>query len=79
MENPTTGFCWQLAPFDAVVLRLEFDEYQIAAGAGVGGGGRRLFHFATTGPGHINLRFELKRAWEAQGARETFAITVVVR
>ncbi len=77
-ENPTTGFRWQLTPVDVAVLRLEMDDYQRAPGTGVGGGGARVFRFAAVGPGNVNLRLELKRAWELQAAREAFTTTVVV-
>jgi inhibitor of cysteine peptidase len=76
-ENPTTGFRWQGGADNASVLRLESDDF-IPGGGTVGAGGLRTFRFLAAGSGSADILLELKRAWESQPARSTFAIRVSV-
>ncbi len=77
-ENPTTGFRWQVTSVDAGVLRLQSDDFVPSAGAAVGSSGLRVFRFAAVNSGGTEVRLELKRPWEAQPPRSTFAILVSV-
>ena len=45
-ENPTTGYKWSAPEFDGRSLALEADDYTLAKGAAIGGGGTRKFGFA---------------------------------
>ena len=77
-ENPTTGFRWQPTGIDDRILQLRGDDFVSAAGAAIGGGGRRLFRWAAVHPGVTEVRLELKRAWETSAPRSTFGIRVSV-
>ncbi len=77
-ENPTTGFRWQVASIDAGILRPQADDYVAGADTGVGGGGLRVFFFEAASSGAADVRLELKRSWEPQSPRSTFAIRVLV-
>lgn len=77
-ENPTTGFRWQPTGIDDRTLQLRGDDFVPAAGAAIGGGGRRLFRWAVLRPGVTDVRLELKRPWEAAAPRSTFGIRVSV-
>ena len=78
-ENPTTGFRWQPAGSDDSILQLRTDDFVPGGGAAIGGGGRRLFLWATLRAGITEVRLELKRPWEAAAPRSTFGIQVSVK
>src|ERR1700683_4839387 len=40
-ENPTTGYEWSAPAFEGTSLALEADDYTLAKGAAIGGGGIR--------------------------------------
>jgi inhibitor of cysteine peptidase len=77
-ESPTTGFRWSMAPFDSGILELKADEFLPNGGAGVGGGGRRVFRLAAKGRGNTTLDFMLARPWEAGAPRSRFTITLSI-
>lgn len=74
-ETPTTGYRWALT--DTGPLEPLGDDFELAEGAAIGGGGRRRFRFAATKLGNGRLELELRREWEA-APRSRFAVGVTV-
>ena len=77
-ENPTTGFRWVPASVDTNTLALAGDEFQSVASSGVGGGGLRIFRFATRSQGSSTLELKLTRSWESGPPRAIFTVRVNV-
>jgi inhibitor of cysteine peptidase len=73
-ENPTTGFRWQVAAVDSGALRLRSDEFAPDPGAAPGSGGLRVLRWEAVNPGDIEVRLELRRAWETDAPRSAFTI-----
>jgi len=79
-ENPTTGFHWAIAQNDDATLALRDSDYTPAAGAGIGGGGRRTFTFVAQQPGSVHLQLKLWLEWEGDSSIiERFDATIDVR
>jgi inhibitor of cysteine peptidase len=77
-ENPTTGYKWDVPEFDEQCLSLESNDYTLADGGGVGGGGVRQFEFAVRSACKTTLRLVNKRSWEKNVMPAAgFEITVV--
>ena len=77
-ENPTAGYKWSAPKFDGRSLALEADDYTLAKGAAIGGGGTRKFVFVVKSIGRTTIRLVYKRPWEKDAAPEaTFELTVV--
>lgn len=79
-ENPTTGFRWAIegamdAATDAVSgLSLIGDDYKMASGGMMGGGGTRILTFAAPS-GASTLSLKLWQEWEGEkSVRERFAL-----
>lgn len=63
--NPTTGYGWQLAePLDGRVLQLVTTEYQNAASALDGAGGREIWRFVALQAGTTTIALKYVRPWE---------------
>jgi inhibitor of cysteine peptidase len=79
-ENPTTGFRWELEPRDDAALELLSSEYIAPApGAGVGGGGRRLWTFKAKKSGEVRLVLKRRRVWQKDDSDgERFEVTIGV-
>jgi inhibitor of cysteine peptidase len=80
-ENPSTGYRWTLgSPATPDVIKLRHTEFDAAAGAGVGGGGKRMFILLAIAPGHAALELQLRPAWQPDAAAiQTFRSLVTVR
>jgi inhibitor of cysteine peptidase len=67
MENPTTGYSWNLSVSNG--LRMTGDEYipSQAGGQVVGGGGIHSFHLVATGKGEHTVTGEYRRPWVTSG------------
>lgn len=77
-ENPTTGYKWSAPEFDGRSLALEADDYALAKGAAIGGGGTRKFGFVVKSTGRTTIRLAYRRPWEKDAAPEAaFELTVV--
>jgi inhibitor of cysteine peptidase len=77
-ENPTTGYKWSTPEFDEKSLALEADDYTLAKGAAIGGGGTRKFGFVVKSTGRTTIRLVYRRPWERDAAPEAvFELTVV--
>ncbi|MBS0517521.1 MAG: protease inhibitor I42 family protein [Proteobacteria bacterium] len=77
-ENPTTGFRWSATQADPEMLRPQSDDFEPAAGTGLGGGGLRTFRYLLTGGGDTALALQLARPWEATAPRSEFRIRVSI-
>lgn len=64
-ENPTTGFRWDLLPFEGPCLREHDDSFE--AGTGIGAGGLRRVRIVAREAGQEDVRLVLIRPW---GPRE---------
>lgn len=80
-ENPSTGYRWELEPFEPHVIELQADTYQAPPTLAPGAGGVRVFAFlARSGGRTVLLRLRLRRAWEPRGyAVKTFEVTLQVQ
>jgi predicted secreted protein len=78
-ENRTTAYLWQVEQLDPGVLELVSDEYQTAAGSGIGGGGERKLVFRAINSGTSPLRLKSVRQWEPDNPSSSFSVTIEVR
>ena len=67
-ENPATGFLWTVASETGGILELENSDFSAAAGAGVGGGGRRVISFRAATAGRAILELVCRRPWETDAS-----------
>lgn len=79
IENPSTGYRWELEPPKDTVLKLETDTYQPPATSVPGAGGIRVFEFRAQSAGIALIRLRLRRPWESEHAHEIVEVTVRVR
>ena len=78
LENPTTGFRWQMQSRGEPVLQLVDDSFDPPA-SGVGKGGTRRWRFKAAQKGSAGIEIVYRRASEQdQPPAETFRLTVRV-
>ena len=78
-ENPTTAYLWQVEQLDSGVLEKVSDDYQIAGGSGIGGGGERKLVFRAINSGTSPLHLKSVRQWEPDNPSSVFSVTIEVR
>ena len=79
-ENPTTGFHWELEPWDRAVVELVDDSLDPPAGQQIGSAAEHAWRFIARSPGASSLRFVLRRRWRREAAsRYQLDIGVVSR
>jgi inhibitor of cysteine peptidase len=79
-ENPSTGFRWALEQGNDEILELLTSDYIQASGAGVGGGGQRVWKFTAKKSGDVRLVMKRWRAWEGDKSTvERFEVTIRVK
>ena len=62
--NPTTGYVWQLMPYDeTVVQQVGEPDYQVSDDR-IGSGGMYTYHFKTSGSGATVLYLQYKCKWD---------------
>jgi predicted secreted protein len=68
--NPTTGFYWEIEPYNSKVLALEADKYtkDEAPNNFVGVGGIRALKFKALKPGNATVKLNYRRPWEKDAA-----------
>ena len=66
---PGTGYMWQLPSLPAGI-QLVGSGFSQAKNGAVGDPGVQVFHLQTERAGRFELRFELKRRWEAQSVEQ---------
>ena len=77
-ENPTTGFRWQVKPSVDRVLRPIDDHFEPGGGTpSPGKGGHRVFRFAASEPGTVQLSLAHRQAWEPTGGTEQQLLVVI--
>ena len=64
VENPTTGFRWQLITSTSDVLRQQSDWFEGSEASRIGGGGRRTFRLLALRPGSVEVSAWRGRRWE---------------
>lgn len=78
-ENPTTGFRWAIAQTNNQVVTIDGDDYTVAAGSGIGGGGTRSLVLKALQPGTVFFQLKLWREWEGDSSiRDRFEVTIRV-
>ena len=79
-ENPSTGFLWAVDHLDEDALASASDEYALAEGVGMGGGGTRTLTYRALKAGETKLAFKLWREWEGDvSVTQRFSVQLVVR
>jgi predicted secreted protein len=68
-ERPSTGYRWILSDCPDAVLALGESFLAGSPALRPGGAGNRRFRFRVSHPGVYEVRFELKRGWEAAPTR----------
>ena len=79
VENPSTGYQWDLEPPEGPVLKLGADSYQPPATSVPGAGGIRVFEFHAMSAGITFIRLRLRRSCESEHAHKIFEVAVHVR
>jgi predicted secreted protein len=76
--NPTTGYTWELLPFNKeVVKQLGEPDYKVFDSK-IGSGGIYTYHFQTVADGQAELYFQYKRKWDTiSPASKTFEVKIV--
>jgi inhibitor of cysteine peptidase len=79
-ENPSTGYRWEIEKIDPNVIELENSTFSLPAGAGVGGGGERIFTFRTKATGVARLQLKEWRPWEGdRSIVQRFDVTLQIK
>jgi inhibitor of cysteine peptidase len=79
-ENPTTGFHWELEPWDRAVVELVDDSLDPPVTQHIGSAAEHAWRFIARSPGTSSLRFALRRRWRREAAaRYQLDIGVVPR
>jgi len=77
-ENPTTGFRWQVNPSADPALRRVDDRFEPGSGSPLpGAGGTRVFTFAASSPGTVQLSLAHRQEWEPTGGTEQRLVIVI--
>jgi inhibitor of cysteine peptidase len=77
-ENPSTGYRWELEPFEGNALKLQADTYQPPSIMTPGAGGVRVIDFLSQSSGTVLLRLRLRRPWDPEDVAKAFEVTVHV-
>ncbi|MBE9228823.1 protease inhibitor I42 family protein [Phormidium sp. LEGE 05292] len=78
-ENPTTGYRWSNPTFNAQVLQLNSDNFNLPSNSAIGGGGQRVFTFQANNSGQVRLQFKKLREWVGDSSTiEQFEVTIQV-
>ena len=79
LENPTTGYTWEVEPYDSSVVKATGEpEYQAESQA-IGAGGLYTFRFQTVADGQTALKFIYHRTFEKDVPPiRTFEVKIVV-
>ncbi len=82
-SNPTTGFSWQVAEIDPIILRQSGAaayESSDKTGLLVGAGGTETFRFEAIGAGKTILELVYRRPWEKDvPPAQTFSVEITAR
>ncbi len=77
--NPTTGYTWELEPFDTTVVKQLGEPNYQAERQAIGAGGLYTFRFQSVADGQTTLKFIYHRTFEKEiPPIQTFELKVVV-
>ena len=74
-----TGFRWEYNPSSAAARLVKLLDERVEAASTVPGGRTvKFFHFQAVSPGHLELTFRYRRAWEdpKSGTVKTVAVQI---
>ncbi len=78
-SNPSTGYSWEIAELDQLVLKLTKEDFKVDSDL-VGAPGTQLFFFEALKVGQTSLQIVYHRPWETGvEPTDTFSIAVQVR
>jgi len=78
-SNPSTGYKWEIAEVDSMVLKLTKEDFKVDSDL-VGAPGTQLFFFDALKIGQTSLQLVYHRPWETGvEPADTFSITVEVK
>ncbi|MCB0746968.1 MAG: protease inhibitor I42 family protein [Ignavibacteriales bacterium] len=79
VENPTTGFQWELERIHDNILSLEQETFIQPVDEGMGASGFKEYLFYAKSPGKQYIKFKNWRAWEGEeSAIDNFHIIIEV-
>ena len=79
-SNPTTGFIWEVAETNPLILSQRGEAEFIAPESNlVGAGGREVFRFECLEAGRSPLELIYHRPWESEEPLDTFRVEVIAR
>jgi predicted secreted protein len=77
--NPTTGYSWELATYDAAVVEPVGEPEYKSDSMLIGGGGAYTFTFKALAPGVTKVKLVYQRSWEMEVEPiEVFEVTLNV-
>ena len=77
--NPTTGYQWEIADFDASVVKSAGEPEFKADSKAIGSGGMHTFRFQTVADGQTTIKLIYHRSFEKDTPPiKTYELTVVV-
>ncbi|HBA82539.1 MAG TPA: hypothetical protein DCZ95_00450 [Verrucomicrobia bacterium] len=77
--NPTTGYLWELAPYDATVIKAIGEPDFKADSQATGAGGLFTYNFQTVADGQTVLKFVYRRPFEKDVPPiKTYELKIVV-
>lgn len=79
MENPSTGYRWEIDRIEPPVVELLSDEYTLDPGVGFPGGGTRQLDFHAVRSGEVRLSLRLVRPWDPSSIAQRFVVILRVR
>jgi predicted secreted protein len=79
-ETPTSGYRWEISEVDSQLVEFQDSDYLLAPGAGIGGGGTRVFRFRAKSTRTGQIRLKLRRSWEPDDrAIEHFTVNIQIQ
>ena len=79
VENPTTGYRWEIERASEAILDQEGDSFELAPAATFGTGGHREFRFLAKSPGSGEIALKHWQPWEGdRSTTERFAVSITV-
>ncbi len=77
-SNPSTGYQWDVAPFNESVIKLSEGPLVYEKKKIPGGEGETVFVFEAVSPGTTTIKLMYRRPWEKFSPASTFEVTVKV-
>ncbi len=77
-ENPTTGYRWRIAEWDAAQLEVIRDEFRAPSTPVPGAGGEHDWVFRARASGTSLLRIVYARGWQSASPARTFTLNISI-